>query len=87
MVSCHLDLCRRDMIMLPDRSICLADFGCAGFFPRFFEVLSLSILNPPDPEYVEPLNLAVEKLLPITEEERKLMALVRRVATANHFDS
>ncbi|KAF2808040.1 uncharacterized protein BDZ99DRAFT_489555 [Mytilinidion resinicola] len=75
LVLCHLDLCRRNMIMLPDRSICVADFGCAGLFPRFFELLTLSFLNPYDPEYTEPLRQLVTEQLGITEEEKRLMEL------------
>ncbi|KAF2495107.1 hypothetical protein BU16DRAFT_561412 [Lophium mytilinum] len=86
LVFCHLDLCRRNMIMLEDRSICVVDFGCAGLFPRFFEPLTLSFLNPYDPEYAEPLKQLVTEQLGITEEEKWLMELVRRVTTVNHFD-
>jgi len=52
LVFCHLDLCRRNMIMLPDRSICLLDFGSAGVFPRFFELITSFYLNPYDPAYI-----------------------------------
>jgi hypothetical protein len=83
LVFCHLDLSRRNMIMLPDRSICLVDFGCAGYFPRFFELVSLFHLNPRDAEYTEPLLQAVTKQLDLSEEEQSLAALMHEVVAVN----
>lgn len=40
LVLCHLDLCRRNIVLKDDGvSLCLVDWGSAGFSPRFFEVV------------------------------------------------
>jgi hypothetical protein len=52
------------------KSIYLLDWGHAGFFPRFYEVATLSCLNPYDEEYEKPLIGAVESLLQLTDEEK-----------------
>ena len=38
---CHLDLARRNILLLTDGSLCLLDWGCAGFYPRNFEIWNL----------------------------------------------
>jgi aminoglycoside phosphotransferase len=45
LVLCHLDLCRRNTLMMEDGSICLLDWGYAGFFPRFYEVAAIEFYN------------------------------------------
>jgi hypothetical protein len=67
------------MIMLPDRTICLVDFGFAGFFPRFFEFVSLDYLNPRDAEYTGPLREALRRELDLTEKEERLITLMHRI--------
>ncbi|KAF2420969.1 hypothetical protein EJ08DRAFT_702309 [Tothia fuscella] len=79
LVFCHMDLCRRNMIMLPDRTICLVDFGFAGFYPRFFELVSLNYLNPCDAELTPPLRESSERVLKITKKEKEMMQLMHRV--------
>ncbi|OCL01530.1 hypothetical protein AOQ84DRAFT_393597 [Glonium stellatum] len=83
LVFCHLDLCRRNMIMLRDRSIGLIDFGHAGFFPRFFEIVSLEYLNPYDPNYTGPLRAAATQQLHLNEEEKGLIELMHQVVSVN----
>ncbi len=51
LVFCHVDLCRRNMIMLPNRTICLLDFGFVGFYPRCLEVVTLDLLTTEDVGY------------------------------------
>jgi len=77
LVLCHMDLCRRNMILEEDGTICLVDWGFAGLYPRFFEIASLSYLNPYDEPYEKPLIQATEELIGITEEEKRLIGLLR----------
>jgi Ser/Thr protein kinase RdoA (MazF antagonist) len=85
MVLCHMDLVRRNMIMLPDRTICLVDFGHAGLFPRFFEAVSLNYLNPYDGEYTRPLREALPKALGLTEREEMVNLMHRITAVQLRF--
>ncbi|WEW57263.1 hypothetical protein PRK78_002728 [Emydomyces testavorans] len=86
LVLCHMDLCRRNMI-LDDidgrQSIGLVDWGHAGLYPRFFEFTTLSCLNPYDAPYENPLIQSAEALVKLTEEERRLMKLMQVVRAAN----
>jgi len=77
LVLCHLDLCRRNMILEKDNTICLVDWGSAGLYPRFFEITSLSCLNPYDEPYEKPLLQATTILLGLTEEEKRLIGLLQ----------
>ncbi|KAK9357782.1 hypothetical protein V1504DRAFT_436424 [Lipomyces starkeyi] len=45
LVLCHLDLAPRNIIKLEDGSVCLLDWASAGFYPRFFEVCLLKIME------------------------------------------
>jgi hypothetical protein len=45
LVLCHLDLAPRNIIWVRDNSICLLDWASAGFYPRFFEVCVLKIID------------------------------------------
>lgn len=65
------------------KSIYLLDWGHAGFFPRFYEVATLSCLNPYDEEYEKTLIEAVESLLQLTEDAKlnMKMALYARAAS------
>lgn len=76
LVLCHMDLCRRNMILNDDGNVYLLDWGHAGFFPRFYEVATLSCLNPYDEDYEKPLIEAVESLLRMTEDEKWGMRMV-----------
>lgn len=77
LVLCHMDLCRRNMILSEDgKSIYLLDWGHAGFFPRFYEVATLSCLNPYDEDYEKLLIDSVESLLGLMEDEKWNMGMV-----------
>lgn len=83
LVLCHMDLCRRNMILGEDgKSIYLLDWGHAGFFPRFYEVATLSCLNPYDGDYEKPLTGAVESLLQLTDDEKRDMKMVHYARAA-----
>ncbi|KAL2798160.1 hypothetical protein BJX66DRAFT_295805, partial [Aspergillus keveii] len=53
LVFCHGDICPRNIILEDDGSICLVDWGYAGFYPRFFELLALLFVTPYDAAFVE----------------------------------
>ncbi|KAL2862227.1 kinase-like domain-containing protein [Aspergillus lucknowensis] len=89
LVLCHGDICRRNIILEDDGSICLVDWGYAGFYPRFFEVLSMSHVNPYDAAFEEPVKQEVTKALNLTVEEEhdmKLMSFVRGANLRWSFD-
>jgi hypothetical protein len=79
LVFCHMDLCRRNMIMLPDRTICLLDFGFAGFYPRCFEVVTLDFLTTEDVGYTSQLRQRLIEELEFTDKEKEYLALLHRV--------
>lgn len=84
LVLCHIDLCRRNMILEEDnQSICLVDWAHSGLFPRFFEVATFSFLRPFDPQYQRPLRQATEELLGLTEEEKRLIKLMKIARAAS----
>ncbi|QKX58930.1 uncharacterized protein TRUGW13939_06058 [Talaromyces rugulosus] len=84
LVLCHMDLCRRNMILGEDgKSIYLLDWGHAGFFPRFYEVATLSCLNPYDGDYEKPLIGVVESLLQLTDGEKRDMKMVHYARAAS----
>ncbi|KZF21965.1 hypothetical protein L228DRAFT_261210 [Xylona heveae TC161] len=84
LVLCHLDFYRRSMILEDDGvSLCLVDWGYAGFYPRFFEVAMIPCVLPYDASYEKPVMQEIEKLLCLTDEENRLVKLIRCVRAAN----
>ncbi|GKZ28212.1 hypothetical protein AbraIFM66950_000024 [Aspergillus brasiliensis] len=84
LVLCHMDLCRRNMVLGEDgESIYLLDWGHAGFFPRFYEVATLSCPNPYDGDYEEPLIGVVESLLRLTDDENRDMKMIHYARAAS----
>ena len=83
LVLCHMDLCRRNMILEKNNTICLLDWGFAGLYPRFFEIASLSWLNPYDETYEKPLLQTTSMLLGLTVEEKHSMDLLQIARAAN----
>lgn len=49
-VLCHGDVAPRNILVLPDSSICIIDWESAGFYPRLFETcaLRLNVQGSPD---------------------------------------
>lgn len=45
LVLCHLDFTCRNVLWIDGQPPCLLDWACAGFYPRFFEKLSLDIVG------------------------------------------
>ncbi|EFQ98621.1 hypothetical protein MGYG_01645 [Nannizzia gypsea CBS 118893] len=77
---CHMDLCRRNMILMKDKSLCLLDWGYAGFFPRFYEMAAIKCGND---HYSTPLFEATSRAIILTEEELRCMDLVIRARDAS----
>ncbi|OKL55251.1 hypothetical protein UA08_09469 [Talaromyces atroroseus] len=83
LVLCHMDLVRRNMILGEDRkSICLLDWAHAGFYPRFYELATLSCMSPYDEPYEKPLIAAVESMMQLTDDEKRDMKLVHYARAA-----
>jgi aminoglycoside phosphotransferase len=53
-VLCHGDICRRNIICGNDGSICFLDWAYAGFYPRFFELATISCVLPYDEDLKNP---------------------------------
>ncbi|KAK2735609.1 hypothetical protein FQN55_002193 [Onygenales sp. PD_40] len=77
LVLCHLDLCRRNIKVTEDNSICLLDWGHAGFFPRFFETAALSCIND-DWKYRDSLCGALKRAKELTDAEQECVGLLLR---------
>lgn len=83
LVLCHLDLGWRNVILEADDTISLVNWNNAGLYPRFFEVKTLSYVNYRCGLFDVPLEEAITTLLGLTEEEKRLMDLVRIVRSVN----
>lgn len=78
---CHLDLARRNLIMLPDETFCLLDWEYAGFYPRVFETYCLRFVGHIgtaqwDYEFSQTLESALDpEIGNQTEKERQIRML------------
>ncbi|TGO83174.1 hypothetical protein BPOR_0691g00100 [Botrytis porri] len=77
LVLCHMDLCRRNMILRDDNTISLVDWGCSGLYPRHFEFANLSFMMPYDESYEKPLIQATASLLSWTDDDRDVISLLK----------
>jgi Phosphotransferase enzyme family len=59
---CHLDLARRNMVLLPDQSFCLLDWEFAGFYPRVFEIYCLRFVGQGDYAFTQALLAAFDDI-------------------------
>ncbi|KAJ5933153.1 hypothetical protein N7516_007642 [Penicillium verrucosum] len=67
LVLCHGDICRRNIILADDGSICFLDWAYSGFYPRFFELATISCAWYDS--FQEPLVREVESAMNLTDEE------------------
>ena len=72
---CHLDLARRNIILRPDRTLCLVDWATAGFYPWVFEICCLQHVCASDPAFFRPLLEGVGSL---TENELLTIDLMHK---------
>ncbi|TGO61256.1 hypothetical protein BOTNAR_0131g00020 [Botryotinia narcissicola] len=77
LVLCHMDLCRRNMILKDDNTISLVDWGCSGLYSRHFEFASLSFIMPYDESYEKPVIEATATLLRWTDDDRDFISLLK----------
>ncbi|PMD29163.1 hypothetical protein L207DRAFT_574439 [Hyaloscypha variabilis F] len=75
LVLCHLDLAPRNFVWLADGSVCLLDWCSAGFYPRFFEVCMLKIMEYTHGTYE--LDL-IERMIKLSDDEEEQMKLLQR---------
>ncbi|KAH7350660.1 hypothetical protein BKA65DRAFT_535790 [Rhexocercosporidium sp. MPI-PUGE-AT-0058] len=75
LVLCHLDLAPRNLVWLADGSVSILDWSSAGFYPRFFEVCMLKIMECAHGSYE--LDL-IERMVKLTEDEENQMKLLQR---------
>ncbi|KAK2867908.1 hypothetical protein FQN49_003348 [Arthroderma sp. PD_2] len=80
LVLCHMDLCRRNIILMKDKSICLLDWGFAGFFPRFYEVAAIQCYND---HFRIALLEAAMNIMTLTEDELLCIDLIMRSRAAS----
>lgn len=73
LVLCHLDLAPRNIIWLKDGSVCLLDWASAGYYPRFFEICLLKIMEGTHGNYETILRGRLEK--PTEDEEVQMLLL------------
>lgn len=83
LVLCHLDSCRRNVMVTPDNSIYLLDWAYAGLCPRFSEVATFAYFNDRDNTYRAGLIKAVEDAMDLTDEEKRRTDLIRRAAAGS----
>lgn len=84
LVLCHLDLCRRNIKLMEDNSICLLDSGHAGFFPRFFEAAAVSCIND-NAAYGNSVHKAIMKEANLTEGEQECVKLLLRARASLRY--
>lgn len=65
---------------MKDGSICLLDWGYAGFFPRFYEVAAIEVYND---GYSEILREAVNETIGLTADELRCLDLIKRARSAS----
>jgi len=75
LIMCHLDIAPRNILQLPDGSLCLIDWATAGFYPKFFEVCMLRINSGEHEGFAESLLQSIE---PLTKEEETQVGLLIR---------
>ena len=73
LVLCHLDLAPRNILWLDDGSVCLLDWASAGFYPRFFEVSLLKLMEYTHGDYETTLITRMERL---TDDEEAQISLL-----------
>lgn len=85
LVLCHLGLCRRNIKLMDDdnNTICLLDWGHAGFFPRFFEAAAASCMNDKNTTYTVSLREAMEETARLTVGEQECVNLLLKARAAS----
>ncbi|KAI9816124.1 MAG: hypothetical protein M1832_005131 [Thelocarpon impressellum] len=61
LIMCHMDLARRNIMLLQDGAVCLVDWAFAGFFPSLFEIYTIKSLRARDPDFSDELLRALTR--------------------------
>ena len=64
LILCHLDIAPRNLIITGDGSLCLLDWGSAGYYPKVFEICSQHIMGPDDHLFNEHILAIIGELSP-----------------------
>lgn len=80
LVLCHLDLCRRNVIVTKNGTLCLLDWAYAGFYPRFYETAAINFYND---DFWKTFLDAVNETIALTDDEKRSMDLIMRARSAN----
>lgn len=84
LVFCHMDLCRRNLILTENDLLYLLDWDSAGFFPRFYEIASISCYTDSSVYRDSPSLLeAVNDEIHLTDEEKHCTELLMRARAAS----
>ncbi|KAL5357333.1 kinase-like domain-containing protein [Aspergillus floccosus] len=83
LVSCHGGICQRNIVLEPDGSLCLVDWGFAGFYPRIFEFAAISYVVQNDAAFKDPITRELTTLLSLTDKEKQDIDRLRAVRSAN----
>ncbi len=75
LVLCHLDIAPRNIIVLPDDSLCLIDWIDAGFYPRIFERCTFRLNSKAPSDWNGQLLTLLPKL---SEDEMTQVQLLQR---------
>ncbi|EAS36946.3 uncharacterized protein CIMG_02300 [Coccidioides immitis RS] len=80
LVFCHLDLCRRNVIVAKNGTLCLLDWAYAGFYPRFYETAAINFYND---DFWKSFLDTVNETIALTDDEKRSMDLIMRARSAN----
>jgi len=76
---CHMDLVRRNILLLPDSSLCFVDWAFAGFFPSLFEIYCFRELLSEDRDWFQQLINLWLKDEDYNEQSLRSLAIVASV--------
>ena len=71
-VFCHLDLARRNFLLLADGSFALLDWEYAGIYPRVFEIYCIYYIGIKDFDFCNDLAKAYKKLSLSSDDENDI---------------
>jgi len=80
LVICHGDIAGRNAVLQKDGILCIIDWGCAGFYPFFFDLYQVMSNESRDPALLTPL---LDRLVDLRTAYAKELHLLRRVQRAN----
>jgi hypothetical protein len=76
---CHMDLVRRNILLLPNSSLCFVDWAFAGFFPSLFEIYNFRELLYTDKAWFQQLLDLWPKLDDYDEQTLQSLGIVASV--------